>query len=199
MYLQSLSLCSEIETVEMHHHDYTIQAQSIANPPPYSGIEKVISLSTDLNDVFSTFCDNLKQFAFALDHPKSITGPTDTTLGKQTPLGSERLKICELFAEFIHLQYLFTSSPLFDMMVVSSPDSETPPLSAGLEGFTVADGLILLTEKFVEEKIMERCIVRYAAYLLSSCANQSILTLFPFRNYFSCFHGTTLFTRLYMT
>ncbi len=144
----------------MHHHDYTIQAQSMANPPPYSGVDKVISLATDLNDVFLVFCDNLKNFAFALDNPKSITGPTDTTLGKQTPLGSERLKICELFAEFIHLQYLFTSSPLFDLMVLPTSNHEQPKSHSDLpDGFTVADGLILLTEKFVEEKIMDRCIV----------------------------------------
>jgi hypothetical protein len=33
------------------------------------------------------------------------------------PLGSERLKICELFAEILHLQYLFFSSPLFDRLL----------------------------------------------------------------------------------
>ena len=41
----------------------------------------------------------------------------DTTIGKQLPLGSERLRTCELFAEVLHLQYLYTSSPLFEKLV----------------------------------------------------------------------------------
>jgi hypothetical protein len=45
------------------------------------------------------------------------TGPKPTTLGLLEPVGSERLKVCELFAELIHLQYLFTSSPLFEGLV----------------------------------------------------------------------------------
>ncbi len=37
----------------------------------------------------------------------------------------ERLKICELFAEILHLQYLYTSSPLFDRMVQVSMFDDT--------------------------------------------------------------------------
>ncbi|KAJ3368545.1 hypothetical protein HDU91_000491 [Kappamyces sp. JEL0680] len=143
--------CSEIETVEMHHHEYTVQAQSMLSPPPYPGLEKIHALATDLNDLFEVFCDNLKLFAYSLDHPLSVSVAVDTTIGKQIPLGSERLKICEVFAEFIHLQYLFTSSPLFDMMIV-------PPSPTTSDYTTVADGLTLLTDRFVEDKIMERCI-----------------------------------------
>lgn len=183
--------CSEIETVEMHHHDYTIQSQILANPPPYSGMEKVISLSTDLNDVFTVFCDNLKFFAFALDNPKSISGPKDTTLGKETPLGSERLKICELFAEFIHLQYLFTSSPLFDMM--AAPLSGTN-IQEG--SFTVADGLILLTEKFVENNIMERCIKLFFLFpwnnFIHSVVYDMIAKIFNTFSYTSNLQSATL-------
>ena len=66
------------------------------------------------------------------------------------------------------MQYLFTSSPLFDMMVVAPEDlkdsrenlmkSETS-IGARKDLFTVADGLMLLTEKFIDDKIMDRCIV----------------------------------------
>ena len=33
------------------------------------------------------------------------------------PLGQERLKTCELFAEILHLQYLYFSSPLFERLI----------------------------------------------------------------------------------
>ncbi|KAI8902539.1 SIT4 phosphatase-associated protein-domain-containing protein [Globomyces pollinis-pini] len=142
--------CSEIETAEMQHHEYTIQFQNTTSPPPFQGMEKIISLSTDLNDLFAVFCENLEKFAFALNHPLSVVGEVDTTVGKQIPLGTERLKICELFAEFIHLQYLFTSSPLFDIMVYHDNSAENTA--------TVADGLILVTENFIKQKILENCI-----------------------------------------
>ncbi|KAJ3000160.1 hypothetical protein HDV02_000443 [Globomyces sp. JEL0801] len=141
---------SEIETAEMQHHEYTIQFQNTTSPPPFQGMEKIISLSTDLNDLFAVFCENLEKFAFALNHPLSVVGEVDTTVGKQIPLGTERLKICELFAEFIHLQYLFTSSPLFDIMVYHDNSGENTA--------TVADGLILVTENFIKQKILENCI-----------------------------------------
>lgn len=93
----------------------------------------------------------------------------ETTLGKLPPLGTERLKICELFAEFIHLQYLFTSSPLFDLMVVQ------PPKENGDTVITVADGLITLTEGFIQESIMEKCIV--------IIINQDLFFAFPWNNF----------------
>jgi hypothetical protein len=144
--------CSEIEAVEMQHHDYL--QQNMPNPAPYPGLEKVISLSSDLNDLFSVFCENLSLFANALDNPITPLQPVETTIGKQIPVGTERLKICELFAEFIHLQYLFTSSPLFDMMV-------TPRNTDEKSQVTVADGLMLISERFIQEGIMERCIAMF--------------------------------------
>ena len=125
-------------------------------------------------------------------------------MGKMIPLGSERLKICELFAEFIHLQYLFSSSPLFDMMAISpdelkeskddlAPKSKTKANQAAAfnhnlsdKDVTVTDGLIVLTEKFIEEKVLEKCIVNF-------------IFLSLFRIYFFCFRGTILFILLYMT
>ena len=71
----------------------------------------------------------------------------------QTPLGPERLKICELFAEVVHLQYLLTSSPLFDALVQSQTSDQ------GEEEATVAEGLMTLCDKFVEFNILTCCIV----------------------------------------
>jgi hypothetical protein len=42
----------------------------------------------------------------------------ETTLGtKKVPVGIERLRVCELFAEILHLQYLYFSSPLFERLL----------------------------------------------------------------------------------
>jgi hypothetical protein len=73
----------------------------------------------------------------------------------QIPLGIERLKICELFAEFIHLQYLFTSSPLFDFMVSEVRDND------GIVIPNMAVNLIALTENLIKEGVMERCVVHH--------------------------------------
>jgi hypothetical protein len=97
------------------------------------------------------------------------------------PVGSERLKVCELFAELIHLQYLFTSSPLFEGLVqdysipVPAPasplsatvDPETPAtIKESTENFAttpppfrVIDGLIQITEQLVERHIFKICFV----------------------------------------
>jgi hypothetical protein len=144
--------CSEIEFVESQYHDFTMMQQNAPSGAPYPGMDRVMGLSLDLNDLFNVFSLNLPLFAGALDNPITPLQPVETTLGKQIPVGTERLKICELFAEFIHLQYLFTSSPLFDMMV-------TPVQKGGGSIVpTVADGLILISERFIQENIMERCI-----------------------------------------
>ncbi|KAJ3323406.1 hypothetical protein HDV06_001926 [Boothiomyces sp. JEL0866] len=153
-----MEMKTEIESAEVQHHEFNVRNQNGNPNTPYPGVEKIIALSIDLNDLFYVFCGNLSKFAYALDNPLSVSQPVETTVGKQTPLGSERLKICELFAEFIHLQYLFASSPLFDMMVCPTDDESAAP------EVTVVDGLIMLTETFIREKIMERCIGLFFAF-----------------------------------
>ena len=72
-------------------------------------------------------------------------------MASKTNFGTERIKVCELFAELVHLQYLFTSSPLFNLMV----DPKT------IKGTTVADCLILVTTKIIEHSLLIRCIVSF--------------------------------------
>jgi hypothetical protein len=62
----------------MHHHAYMVQAQSLLNPPFYSGLDRVQVLAVDLNDLFDTFSTNLKLLAYALDHPISTVGSSLT-------------------------------------------------------------------------------------------------------------------------
>jgi hypothetical protein len=104
-------------------------------------------------------------------------------MGKGTPLGSERLKTCELFAEILHLQYLYFSSPLFERLVFGTIDGEPAPLSSTAQESgdreadtsdqslprqtnkeraprsNVADELVSVTEKFVHSKILPQCLV----------------------------------------
>ncbi|KAJ1342806.1 hypothetical protein BSLG_002625 [Batrachochytrium salamandrivorans] len=132
------------------------------------------SLVDEMKELIRKYCsvvkDNLPEFVKLLAAPKNIIGPIDLATAqprsqKYPALGSERLKICELFAEFLHLQYLFTSSPLLDSFITpppygvhSSATSETPEYVA--PAFTVIDGLMALTDCLVEEKIMVVCIVK---------------------------------------
>ncbi|KAH9267718.1 hypothetical protein BASA83_009792 [Batrachochytrium salamandrivorans] len=130
--------CSEIENAEMQHHDYLAQIQANRQCPIHPTPERLNALSVDMTDLLSVVKDNLPEFVKLLAAPKNIIGPIDLATAqprsqKYPALGSERLKICELFAEFLHLQYLFTSSPLLDSFITpppygvhSSATSETP-------------------------------------------------------------------------
>ena len=92
-------------------------------------------------------------------------------------MGSERLKTCELFAEILHLQYLYTSSPLFEKLLVT-PEAKKPSVGAEpspMEGVektgsaestasvestaNVADELIAVTDKFIDAKVLPVCLV----------------------------------------
>ncbi|KAI8138355.1 SIT4 phosphatase-associated protein-domain-containing protein [Fennellomyces sp. T-0311] len=58
--------------------------------------------SVSLADMLKVLADHVGDFNDLLVHPRSVNGPMRTTLGEQVPLGFERLKICELFAELLH-------------------------------------------------------------------------------------------------
>ncbi|KAI8928314.1 SIT4 phosphatase-associated protein-domain-containing protein [Entophlyctis helioformis] len=156
--------CSEIEHAEIQHHEYQVQLQSNRVGMVLPTAEKLNALAVDMNDLLLVITNRIVDFASFLERPKAIRGPMDTTLGKQIPLGSERLKICELFAELLHLQYLFTSSPLFESFVKPPPyvpvatDENPNPASYTAPTFTVVDGLMGFTERLVDQRIMVVCI-----------------------------------------
>ncbi|KAF7725566.1 hypothetical protein EC973_009521 [Apophysomyces ossiformis] len=68
----------------------------------YSANQVVREASVSLADMLKVLADNVPRFNALLLKPKSVHGPMETSIGKQTPLGFERLKICELFAELLH-------------------------------------------------------------------------------------------------
>ncbi|KAL2915930.1 sporulation-induced protein [Polyrhizophydium stewartii] len=160
---------SEIEHAEIQHHEFQVQMQANRMGPVLPTPEKLNALSVDLNDLLRVFTQNVANFAELLVSPKSAKPLSEIAPGSQAPLGSERLKICELFAELLHLQYLFTSSPLFDSLVKPPPyvparvesgpqPTYTPPTTI------VVDGLMALTERLVDERVMVVCINHFFVF-----------------------------------
>ncbi|KAI9324834.1 SIT4 phosphatase-associated protein-domain-containing protein [Zopfochytrium polystomum] len=115
--------CSEIEQAEYQQHQFQQQMISPRTGNILPTEEKVRILATDLNDLLHALGDRVEEMAVLLDNPR--TEPFFTAVaGDVVPLGSERLKTCELFAEILHLQYLYYSSPLFDRLVESSTSTQ---------------------------------------------------------------------------
>ncbi|CAG8542941.1 8541_t:CDS:10 [Ambispora gerdemannii] len=56
----------------------------------------------DLSEMLRVLANRIGEFKKLLEHPKSVTKPIETTIGETLPLGFERFRICELFAELIH-------------------------------------------------------------------------------------------------
>eukprot|EP00842_Homolaphlyctis_polyrhiza_P005780 jgi/Hompol1/6202/HPOL_004872-RA len=116
----------EIEHAEIQQHEYQLQLQAGRAMNPFPTPEKLNTLSCDMNDLLQVISGRLVDFVALLHSPKSVKAPTDTTVGKQFPLGSERLKICELFAEILHLHLVnhfftfkwnnFLHSVVYDMI-----------------------------------------------------------------------------------
>ncbi|RCH77490.1 hypothetical protein CU098_001960, partial [Rhizopus stolonifer] len=55
-----------------------------------------------LADMLTVMSEHVPDFTQLLLKPRSTNGPMRTPLGEIEPLGFERLKICELFAELLH-------------------------------------------------------------------------------------------------
>ncbi|SAM08544.1 hypothetical protein [Absidia glauca] len=69
----------------------------------YTGnMAPVRQISVSLADMLKVLADNVESFNRLLTEPRSVKGPMKTSIGEQMPLGFERLKICELFAELLH-------------------------------------------------------------------------------------------------
>ncbi|KAJ1845521.1 sporulation-induced protein, partial [Coemansia sp. RSA 2708] len=56
----------------------------------------------DLSDMMRELAQRVGDLAALLREPRAPTAPVPTTLGAREPLGFERLRICELFAELLH-------------------------------------------------------------------------------------------------
>ncbi|ORX48429.1 SAPS-domain-containing protein [Piromyces finnis] len=165
--------CSDIEQIEFQYHQFKLSKENNSgnnnakNTPPQveevakPSDEQLYMLGTSINTILHIINTRLFDFKYLLSHPKSITGPVDTTIGKQIPLGQERLRICELFAEVMHLQYLFTSSPLFGEVVNSkAPENSDNNSSIGTKKpiRTIVDELVEIGNSFTELNILPICL-----------------------------------------
>ncbi|KAJ3094817.1 hypothetical protein HDU97_007546 [Phlyctochytrium planicorne] len=198
--------CSEIEQCEYQQHQYHQQLQvTRGGVAPVPSDAKLCALATDLNELLSVIGARLSEFAGLLTAPRNLV-QTEATAGKSPPLGSERLKTCELFAEVLHLQYLYTSSPLFErlipksqlaLIIAAAPDPSIPSdpitttnadepktetaetkaeekveivedaakdVSTAFSHLTVSDELAVVTERFVESRILPMCLELFFQY-----------------------------------
>ncbi|CAO3581293.1 unnamed protein product [Absidia cylindrospora] len=75
----------------------------LGNTYGYTGNNPLIrETSVSLADMLKVLADHVVDFNRLLTEPRSVNGPMRTAIGEQMPLGFERLKICELFAELLH-------------------------------------------------------------------------------------------------
>ncbi|KAI9205622.1 SIT4 phosphatase-associated protein-domain-containing protein [Polychytrium aggregatum] len=162
--------CSDIEQAEYQQHQMQLQQQnqqqlSTTEPSP----ARIRMLAIDLSDMLSVLRERLTDFAKLLDHQWTSSLPTVRASAQR--LGPERLKTCELFAEILHLQYLYTSSPLFERLTESGslnpagyPGlSPTAGLVNGVDPMqvcdqTIVDELIRITEIFSTFNILPTCL-----------------------------------------
>jgi hypothetical protein len=97
------------------------------------------------------------------------------------PLTGERLKICELFAEILHLQYLYTSSPLFPRFIdcesvksyaplASDPHRTVERLTRKMQNnsISVAEALLNFSTTFGAHKIIITCLDLFFGFPLNN-------------------------------
>ncbi|OAQ32823.1 SAPS-domain-containing protein [Linnemannia elongata AG-77] len=102
-----------IELIRRNNSDYDVE------PLPPNSTE-TLREAVDLSDLLKVLAARIEDFKDLLVVPRSVTGPIATSIGKQTPLGFERLKICEMFAELLHCSNMavLNSRPIISV----SPD-----------------------------------------------------------------------------
>ncbi|KAI8378892.1 SIT4 phosphatase-associated protein-domain-containing protein [Choanephora cucurbitarum] len=97
-----------------------------------------------LAEMLKVMGDHVADFTHLLLKPRSVRGPIHTTLGEMEPLGFERLKICELFAELLHCSNMSNLNHF-------NGDEEQPKSTE----LSVGD---YLKSKFVENKALPICV-----------------------------------------
>ncbi|KAF8946473.1 hypothetical protein BGZ47_000415 [Haplosporangium gracile] len=109
-----------IELIRRNNSDYDVE------PLPPNSTE-IIREAVDLSDLLKVLAARIEDFKDLLVVPRSVvsgvateTGPIATSIGNQIPLGFERLKICEMFAELLHCSNMavLNSRPIISV----SPD-----------------------------------------------------------------------------
>ncbi|KAF8979145.1 hypothetical protein BGZ46_005763 [Entomortierella lignicola] len=123
-----------IELIRRNNSDYDIEPL-----PP--GSTEPIREAVDLSDLLKVLASRIEDFKNLLIVPRSVTGPIETSIGMQTPLGFERLKICEMFAELLHCSNMaiLNSRPIISVSPDGTVKIPTVTLDARDQYFTDAE------------------------------------------------------------
>ncbi|CAO3675513.1 unnamed protein product [Rhizopus stolonifer] len=113
----------------------------------YSSNPALRPTPVSLADMLQVMSDHVPDFTQLLSKPRYMNGSIRTTLGDIEPLGFERLKICELFAELLHCS---------NMSNLNNFTEETKS-----EKLSVGD---YLKSKFVDSQTMPHCIDLFFAF-----------------------------------
>ncbi|KAK9700801.1 sporulation-induced protein, partial [Basidiobolus ranarum] len=104
----------------------------------------------DLSDMLKVLSDRLSDFQTILANPRNVSEFIDTTIGKVKPLGFERLKVCELYAELLHCANVNVS------------DAESGDETQGVSH--QEDASTSLKRKYVEYQIVSTCLDLFFEY-----------------------------------
>ncbi|PIA14100.1 SAPS-domain-containing protein [Coemansia reversa NRRL 1564] len=129
---------------DLEHQQDPMQQQDQSDSP-HSGRQLP---TVDLSDMLRVLALHTGDLVELLNKPRSSTEPVATTQGMREPLGFERLRICELFAELLHC----SNMPRLNQRVggqcdsnssgSSSPRGETPQrdIAGAVPGATAEPG-----------------------------------------------------------
>lgn len=135
--------------------------------------------SVSLAEMLKVMGDHVPEFTHLLVKPRSVNGPIRTTLGELEPLGFERLKICELFAELLHCSNMSNlnnsfnltqeEAQLADIEQEESKEKEVEKKNTVTETKTVTPAAKepelsvgdYLKSKFVDYRAMPICVVSW--------------------------------------
>ncbi|KAI9472134.1 MAG: SIT4 phosphatase-associated protein-domain-containing protein [Benjaminiella poitrasii] len=106
--------------------------------------------AVSLGEMLKVMAEHVPDFTHLLLKPRSVEGPIQTTLGELEPLGFERLKICELFAELLHCSNMSNLNEV-----------HYEQYNAADNNLSVGD---YLKSKFVENRAMPVCIDLFFAF-----------------------------------
>ncbi|KAI7872847.1 SIT4 phosphatase-associated protein-domain-containing protein [Spinellus fusiger] len=148
-----------IDLIRHNNNDMDSEIGLEENYPCQNGqLERDDSVS--LEEMLKVLADHVGDFSNILLNPKSSA--LTTAVGTNVPLGFERLKICELFAELLHCSNMINlnASIIEDSQVEDSFDTERTT-TAETSNLPMGD---YLKQKFIEHKVMPICIQLFFAF-----------------------------------
>ncbi|KAK9768391.1 sporulation-induced protein [Basidiobolus ranarum] len=104
----------------------------------------------DLSDMLGVLSSRLGDFQNILTNPRNVAESIDSTIGKVKPLGFERLKVCELYAELLHCANINVTD--------TDSGDEIQEISQNDDAGTI------LKQKYIDHKIVSACLDLFFEY-----------------------------------